>query len=584
MATQLKTLPATRRVITLVLKAGARLVTWCRLEPSNPLLKRLAQRIHSSTPAQYSVFLPAAASYLSAGPGTSSTHDKPHHSMSSDDVAALLVAGAAVAAKNPERAVAVLKSHIDRQDDDPEARLFERLAAAQLATGYDAQGEETLRRGLAIHPGDDPLRVALADALVRRGKWAAAIDHWERVPESRRDTASVWVLIAMTRAYRRVNRHRDAADLAEKATVLWPENGQLELELAKCRPFIVDWQNCLRSVGFTTGTQPDSAGEIAHMGFLHGGRLPLRGRLFRGDAQACEVRFLVNDLHVASTVASAASRDPGELAFSFNCAELLEYLGDGDIIRIESGGIPVTFRGLGDSAGIQCGLPSRFDLLRRQIADGYVLTKNGRLRPGHSAESKRLILDFYSEIATLITERTTQPVYPFYGNLLGAVRENDIIRHDVDGFDMLYLCSTCHPADVKTEVEFVCRLLLERGYHLKFSTTSVMIRRNRGDTEFLDLNYGWFNADDEFNVSYGWRYSPVRGRGRFVAPRTCRLADRSVAIPGNAEEVLVQLYGRQWHCLDQGYSTTNEIVRPDAFLLTKSDLLSLQSSAPSAAN
>lgn len=525
---------------------------------------------------------PAARSYFSAGPDASLPRGNRCDALSTDDLSALLVAGAAIAAKKPDRAVSVLRSYVVRQEHRVNPRILERLAAAQFASKRPAHAERTLLRGLATHPGDERLRLALAEVLAIRSKRAAAISTWEKVPKPLRLEAPVWILVAMIRAYRMECRHRDAAELAREATALWPGNDQLELEIARNRPFVVDWSNSMHDLGISAQTDHGVAGVIDSLGFLDGAGGPLYGRILPGNSVAPEVTFFVNDLAVASTVAAESSSDSCMLTFSFNCTQLLEYLGDGDVFRIECSGFPVILPRLGMAAEVRCGHESRFDLLRRQIDEGYVFTKDGRLRPGHDAASKRLLLDFFEDVATLIAEQTGQPVYPFYGNLLGAIRENDFIKHDVDGFDMLYLCAGCEPASVTNEMENVCRLLLERGYVLKVKSTSVTIRRSPGDTAFLDLNYGWFTVDDIFNVSYGWRYSPVRGRSRFIARRFCRIADRSVAVPGNSEEVLVQLYGRQWRSLNQGFCTSSEIRRDDGFLLSRAMRNSLRSRPQSA--
>ena len=229
----------------------------------------------------------------------------------------------------------------------------------------------------------------------------------------------------------------------------------------------------------------------------------------------------------------------------------------------------MTLPEFGAAAIVDAGLPSRFGALEGKLRQGYVFTKFGRLRPGHTNESKREMLNFYEEVSTLIGSSTGLPVFPFYGTLLGAIRENDFIAHDVGGFDMVIVCEGAEPADVKAEFAEICRLLLERSYHLKPDPWGVMIRRRREDAMLLDLSYGWFNAADEFNVSFGWRFAPVHGRRRLTAHRVCRLADRVVSVPANAEEVLAQLYGPQWRVPDQGYPARGGLKRDLSYLMTE---------------
>ena len=297
------------------------------------------------------------------------------------------------------------------------------------------------------------------------------------------------------------------------------------------------------------------------------------------DEQAPEVLLVVNQRTMAATRATHTSTSSPEKEFSINCADLQQYLGDGDIVQVVSNGISVCLPGLGSTAMVDCGEPSQFDLLQDRLDEGYVFTKDGRLRPGHDADSKRAVLDFFEEISILIETDTGRPVFPFYGNLLGAVREGDFIKHDVDGFDIMYLCRGNQPGDVKAEIEAICRLLLEKGYDLRIEPWSVMIRRSHSDAMFIDMNYGWFTPSDELNVSFGWRFEPAVGRAQFLATRSCRLADREVSVPGNAEEVLQQLYGCRWRVPDQGFESREQLERDDSYLLTPSEIRSIAGSS-----
>ena len=125
----------------------------------------------------------------------------------------------------------------------------------------------------------------------------------------------------------------------------------------------------------------------------------------------------------------------------------------------------------------------------------------------------------------------------------------------------------------------MCRLLIERDYDLRIEPWSVMIRRNHSDAIFIDMNYGWFTPLDELHVSFGWRFKPVTGRALFTAERNCRLADREVRIPGNAEEVLQQLYGPGWRVPDQGFAAREQLERDNAYLLRTSEIQGIMTSS-----
>ena len=201
-------------------------------------------------------------------------------------------------------------------------------------------------------------------------------------------------------------------------------------------------------------------------GFLTGGEAPLRGRFDSAAADSLEVQILVNDRPIATTVAATVEDGSLTRSFSVNCAELLRYVGDGDVVRIECNGDPIA---LGDgskysSISLNCGHSSEVDLLFKKLDEGFVFCKNGCLRPRHDAASKRRQLDIFTRVERLVSNSTGQPVYPFYGNLLGAIRDSEFIHYDVGGFDALYLCESTEPDKVKREIMHLCDLLRRLGF------------------------------------------------------------------------------------------------------------------------
>ncbi len=562
-----------RAVIRPILFLGARLITLCRLEPDSALIAGIvkltgapgSKRLHALVPT-FSAFILSPATTNSASAGETQIPTL-------SDQRALTVAALAVVARNTDRAVDVLEAHLNRRATGVAPQIFDRLAEAHLSENRAARATETLQKGLSIHPENGKLHRTLALAFSSTSEWVEAVAHWEQVPKDLQETANIWTIIGVARAYRRADNPLRADEFARRAARSHPDNELLREEIRLCRPYVIDWSRCLVAADPTESDR--QAGEITSMGFLHGGAEPLTGCVDSPEKGDPKVLLLVNNRTMAATVAAETSNASRAKAFSINCAELLQFLGDGDIVQVTSNGIAISLPGLGSAAMVDCGQTSGFDLLQNRLDKGYVFTKDGRLRPGHDADSKRALLDFFEEVSSAIEAGTGQPVFPFYGNLLGAVREGDFIAHDVDGFDILYLCGSNQPGDVRTEILKVCRLLIEQGYDLRIEPCSVMIRRNHSDSMFIDMNYGWFTSSDEFNVSFGWRFEPVLGRARFVASRRCRLADREIQIPGNAEEVLQQLYGPKWRVPDQGFASRKRLKRDDTYLLTTPEIESI---------
>jgi len=568
---------AGRAIIRKVLFLIARLITICRLEPDNVLIGGIVKVMNAPGARRLHALLPAFSAFIVSPSGTNSSSADQAQSPTLPDQAALTVAAIATFAGNAGRGVDVLETHVDSHAPEVAPEVFVRLAEAYLGMNSVVRTTETLRRGLSIHPKSGDLRRAFALALSSKSEWAEAVSYWEQVPEDLREAANLWTVIAIARAYRLTGNPSTAHDLAKRAARSNSDNEPLQEEIRLCRPFVMDWSHSL--VSADPAELEGHTGEVTSMGFLHGGTGPLTGWVDLPEKCAPEVLLLVNQQTMAATAAAnTPTSSPGK-AFSINCADLQQYLGDGDIVQVVSNGNTICLPGLGSTAMVDCGETSQFDLLQNRLDEGYVFTKDGRLRPGHDADSKRAVLDFFEEILKVVETDTGQPVFPFYGNLLGAVREGDFIKHDVDGFDIMYLCRSNQASDVRAEIATICRLLLEKGYDLRIEPCSVMIRRNHPDAIFIDMNYGWFTPSDELNVSFGWRFEPALGQARFVADRSCRLADRIVTIPGNAEEVLQQLYGSRWDVPDQGFQSRERLERDDSYLLTPSEIRSIEISS-----
>jgi tetratricopeptide (TPR) repeat protein len=540
-------------------------------------IDRLSKRANSPLRRALVPVLNGSGSYC---PGHSAIATDRRHDLTSAERRNLIVAGAAIAANRPDRAIEVLDAFLEERDGRAHhPRIYERLAEAYVLANRAADAVEVLRHALALYADDDGVKLSLANALASGSSWRAAIDQWEQVPLSARDAATVWTCIGISRAYRNTGATDQAADLAIRAAGQWPQNEVLRREVLLCRPFQVDWKNSWEGSSGITGENLARDSAVDSLGFMNGGSAPLRGRIGSSGPDHPEVILTVNGRAITSTFAASTPIESDGKLFSINCADMLQFIGNGDCIRIVCNGYTVPMPKLGAAAILNCDHESRIETLFEMLDDGFVFTKNGRLRAGHNDQSRDSLLDLFARISNLVSENTGQTVYPFYGNLLGMIRENDFIAHDVGGFDSLYLCKGDTPSDVKAEVAALYLLLANQGFDLTLKPHSILIRQSEDHETFVDMSYGWFNEMDQLNVSFGWRFDPACGKDRFVRHRSCRLVDRDIPVPGNSEAVLEQLYGPQWPIPDQGFPTQNRLQRDNDFLFSESEILSLERAA-----
>ncbi len=436
------------------------------------------------------------------------------------------------------------------------------------------------QRGSSRHPNDVELRSRLVELHSLCEHYGEAVSAWSEL-EADDEQLRPELFNLVARAYRMLEEHHGALEIAARGAQFHPGHRGIRDELYKARATLTDWEKAIVAPPVPVGpvTRDAPAGSVSDLGFLGGGTGPLIGTLPSGAERAPTVHLTLNGRAIATTSGSAIS--DGFWEFALNCRQALEFLGDGDVVSLECDGRPVTIEGYGSRLVVLTGYPTRSHELLRHVAKGHVFTKVGRLRKGYTAVRKREILTFFEDLSGLLQENTQHTCYPFYGNLLGAIREHDFVAHDVGGFDMGYVSPHTEPNAVRAEFIDLCRFLLSRGYYLRLTPWCAMIRPKARGRVFLDLNYGWFTPAGQLQLSFGWRYDPVTDAERFFAPREVPMAGHLVPVPGNAEEVLHQLYGPNWVVPEQGFDHTVDVQRNVDYLLTSDELDALQTEAPS---
>lgn len=439
--------------------------------------------------------------------------------------------------------------------------------------------QSALERGQREHPGNTELAIRLVELLPLKRSWDECVRLWMSLSPSQIDAAGPTAYNRVAWAYRELEQPKESREILERGLDRWPGDQWLLAQLQKARARSTDWSRVLETEAMPpihSGVSAD--GMITDLGFMRGETGPIRGRVDIASGADSTVNLVVNDTAVAST--KAAPTAEGHHTFAFNCSGLLEFLGDGDAVSFESGGRPLPIAGAGDRIVVHPGYESRLSVLQQRLARGFVFENLGKLVEGNTTRRKSAALTLYEDVRSLIAEAEEYEVYPIYGNLLGAIRENGFISHDVGGFDAVYISRHAQPGLVRAEFASICRLLVDGGYYVKLKPWSAYVRPQGPRDVFVDLNYAWFNDDGELNISYGWRYAPVTSPALLAFPREAPLGSHWVPVPGNAEAVLDQIYGPSWITPNQGYVPEEEMKRDEGFLLTNSEMESVRSHNP----
>lgn len=368
---------------------------------------------------------------------------------------------------------------------------------------------------------------------------------------------------------------RAAADVYHHAMTLERKKDQWKERYLRARRDAPDW-------GFTS-RDPRRAWQLDEIPDLatRGAVAPVDRTVFGwipASAADAEVVFKVNGHVVAETRAVSEVTLPdgrNYLQFARQLKHLWRYAGAGDTLTVEVGDVPLTIINSGDSYTFGR-KHSRVEELLTKLQEGYVIDKYGSLKPGIAGDKnwQAGILDLYAKLRQDLDDAMGLSLIPFYGTMLGAVREQNFIGHDND-FDTIYASSHSDPEKVREEFKAVCTLLLSRGYDLHVKATHTLVKVP-GTQDKLDIFFAWFDSDGKFDISYGYHGEPVTKTDAFFQYRAEKLGEFEIPVPSNAEDLLVQLYGAGWHTPDPGFehhSTTRKV--DNRYHLTTQDVTEL---------
>jgi SAM-dependent methyltransferase len=241
------------------------------------------------------------------------------------------------------------------------------------------------------------------------------------------------------------------------------------------------------------------------------------------------------------------------LQFRRALRDLWQYAGAGDVLEFEHAGRSLA-TAAGDHRYVLSDLTSHADELLAKLADGHVFNKYGRVRRAITGDSgwQSAMFELYAELRRELSEELGLELFPFYGTMLGAVRDQDFISHDND-FDTVYISRHSHPDAVRAEFRDLCNFLIDRSYSLRVKKSHTWVRVP-GTPHKLDIFFAWFDPDGLFQVSYGHHGAAVPRSDDFFRFRTERLGSQQIPVPANAEEILGQLYGTGWRKPDPGFT------------------------------
>lgn len=281
-----------------------------------------------------------------------------------------------------------------------------------------------------------------------------------------------------------------------------------------------------------------------------------------------EVQVELNGFPIATTFPARPMERDGEtleIGFARSLTSIWPYLGKGDVLTFSYGGRPLTIQEHGLAWIYSGDRPSRSKRIIKRINTGYVINKYGKIRKGMQTNLsyKDWIFVTLEALRNDIKEIIGCESFPFYGSMLGAVREGDFIGHDND-FDMIYISKHTEPESIKAEYYDLCSELISLGYLVKIRKTHAwIIQRGTKSKNKIDVFFGWYDKDGYLQVSNGYHHDPVHKSVGIEELVPYPLAGHEVLLPVGAEAILGQLYGPNWRIPDRGFKHRSPTLRVD---------------------
>ncbi|MPZ26653.1 MAG: methyltransferase domain-containing protein [Micromonosporaceae bacterium] len=468
----------------------------------------------------------------------------------------------------PERAAALAAAVLGRADlsDRQRAHARVQLAWAQERAGRLTEALPHLAEAVAARPDNQAWRQSLAGWHYRIGETEEKARHWPAAATAYQeaialDGARAWWHYRLGQVLEKAGQWEPAAAAYEQAIARDGNHPGWHERLAQVAAKSPDWALAKASTQQPGGSQPavPAAGVVAPPA-----RRAVTGWIPAADGGGdATVRFKLNGTVIADTLASreVSFGDRRYLQFRRNLQDLWKYGGAGDVLEVEHAGAPLHI--VDSGARFAFTAPqSRADELLARVAEGQIFNKYGRLRQSIQLDHdwQSMMFELFFQLRKELSESLGLELFPFYGTMLGAVREQNFIGHDND-FDTVYISGHSTPAAVRDEFRRVCDFLVDRGYSLRVKKTHTWVRVPGTGRELdatlshkLDIFFAWFDEDGYFQTSYGHHGEAIQRSDDFFAFRTEQLGIREIPVPRNAEDILVQLYGPGWRQPDPGFT------------------------------
>jgi hypothetical protein len=277
----------------------------------------------------------------------------------------------------------------------------------------------------------------------------------------------------------------------------------------------------------------------------------------REDSPPTRVSLMLNDLEVAATWASplADRSNWGEVrGFNIRVKDIWQYahLDDQLTVRVAGRSLPIAGKGMYLSPEVNGG--KRIAVLREKLSHGHVFSQVGRLQLSkkHDVKWQNRVMGLYDDVRDLVTKSLGYDTFLIYGTLLGAVRENGFIGHDID-FDSAYVSAQTDPQAAARELQQIAFALVDAGYDVQCLRTALHIHDGSDPDTRIDLFHLYFDETDTLQFPFGIAGTTTITKAQWHGTEEIDFVGRPALVPKNAKQVVEHIYGAAWQKPTPGF-------------------------------
>ncbi len=282
----------------------------------------------------------------------------------------------------------------------------------------------------------------------------------------------------------------------------------------------------------------------------------------QSGAPPVRIAVRVNQVEVASTwaVDTVELNNWGEVrGFRIALYDLWRYCRTSDRVSVRAGErmLPIVQRGMfyrPPRTG-----PETLAALKTRFSEGYVFGQKGRLQLSKTldVEWQKTVMRLYNRIRAAVKRDFDYDVFFCYGTLLGAVRDNGFIGHDVD-FDASYISKHSDGYAAARELQDIAFALIEEGLYVKCMRTALHIYEDESSTARVDLFHIYFDVNQQLAFPFGIAGTTEMPMEQWAGVREVDFGGGRGLIPVNAEALTKHIYGPNWRIPQPGFNWNHD--------------------------